>query len=405
MGKRYIDSKQACDMLGIRNQTLYAYVSRGLIRSEAARGNSRAKRYHREDVEKLAQRKQIRSDPSKVARGALRVGEPILESALTLITEDSLFYRGHDVVELASQRTIEEVAALMWTGDMSAIESIRGENLPLPVVLDAPGISPLQHLQAVLAIAAAADVSALDLQAPTLYRVGWRILHLSARVLCPDANSNEPIAVGLQQAWLPEQPDASRLLNATLIICADHELNVSAFTARCVASSGANLYAVVTAALSAMQGVLHGGVSQRVEAMMHEIESEGSVSRVVRSRLQRGELIAGFGHAVYHGADPRAQILFELIDQHFPQSQALGVAAELCEEVRQVMDLECNVDLALVTLRRAAGLPEGGALQLFALGRVVGWIAHAIEQYGEPLIRPRATYTGPIPNEEPILSS
>ncbi len=402
MRGRYLSSKEACQALGVRSQTLYAYVSRGLIRSEPMGGKSRARRYHGEDVERLAQGKQLRKDPTRAARRALRTGDPVLESSLTLITEEALYYRGLDVLELARERSLEEVAALMWTGDAGAVETIRAKVLiesgfegALP-----EGLSPLQQVQAVLPMAAALDSAAADLQPLSLYRVGWRILQLMTRAICGRNAAETGVGRALQQAWLPRRRKAARSLEAGLILCADHELNVSAFTARCVASSGANLYAVVSAALGALQGFRHGAAVQRLDGMWQEIEAVGDVRRAVVLRLERGDRIPGFGHAVYRGMDPRARVLLELVEETFPESDALRVAAELQQVVREVMELECNIDLALATLVRAAGLPSGSAIQLFALGRVVGWIAHALEQYatGE-LIRPRAAYVGVLPEE------
>jgi citrate synthase len=397
---RYLDAKQACTQLGIQRQTLYAYVSRGLIRSESAQGKSRARRYDREDVERLAQRKQFRADPSEAARGALRTGEPVLESALTLITDDAVFYRGRNALDLAHDCTLEEVAFLLWTGDLPGGQQIRG-TLPATLPEFGAGIDDLpllQKMQAVLPTAGVADPMAADLQPTSLYQVGWRITHLLAGLCCGGGIGNRGIGEALQQSWLPGQPEAARLLQAGLILCADHELNASAFTARCVASTGANLYAVVGAALGALQGFRHGGASQQVEAMWQEVATEGDVHRAIVRRLERGDHIPGFGHAIYRGIDPRAQVLLELVDRCFPQSDAARMALELRRVVRQVMDQECNIDLALVTLRRAAGLRQGTPQAIFALGRTVGWIAHAIEQYATgKLIRPRASYTGPPP--------
>ena len=165
-----------------------------------------------------------------------------------------------------------------------------------------------------------------------------------------------------------------------------------------MASSGANLYAAVTAGLSALQGPRHGGATGRLEAFWDEAESAGQVGDTVVGRLKRGDVIAGFGHVVYRGVDPRAKTIMELLEEAVPDALALAMAKALIEEVGKRTGLSHNLDLGLVTLRRALGLEKGAALLLFCVGRIIGWIAHAIEQYQTGrLIRPRAKYTGPGP--------
>src|SRR6185503_10200847 len=112
----WLDAKEATKLLGVNRATLYAYVSRGFIRSEAVPGKPRERRYAREDVERLRMRAEERRNPEKTAENALRWGVPVLESSITLIDDGALYYRGHDVATLARERTIEEVASLIWTG-------------------------------------------------------------------------------------------------------------------------------------------------------------------------------------------------------------------------------------------------------------------------------------------------
>src|SRR5215216_7537220 len=115
--ERYLSARRAAEELGISLATLYAYVSRGMIRSEAAGGSRRNRRYRAEDVRRLKERKERRRDPDRTVEDALHWGTPVMESAITLISDDGLYYRGRDVIGLAAESTIEEVAALIWTGD------------------------------------------------------------------------------------------------------------------------------------------------------------------------------------------------------------------------------------------------------------------------------------------------
>jgi citrate synthase len=212
--------------------------------------------------------------------------------------------------------------------------------------------------------------------------------------------AEDNVAQALQRHWIPEDTGAAALLNRALILCADHELNVSSFTARCVASAGATPYAVVVAGLAALGGVRHGGNTARVEAFLAEVDAADDARRVIASRLRRGELVPGFGHQLYPEGDPRGESLLAAVAAAYPGSEASKLAGEAAEAASGLMDERPNVDFALVVLARVLGLPMGGALALFALSRTVGWIGHAIEQYEtNRIIRPRARYIGEQPTD------
>jgi citrate synthase len=183
-----------------------------------------------------------------------------------------------------------------------------------------------------------------------------------------------------------------------LVSCADHELNVSAFAVRVVASTRTSPYDAVAAGLAALRGPLHGGHTARVEALLDEAKSPGALARTVRERIRRGESIPGFGHPLYPAGDPRGKLIFEAVEDGWPRSQAAGFQRAARYAGRSVLGDHPTIDFGLVVLRRALGLPAGSALVLFALGRTAGWIAHAKEQYAlGSLIRPRAVYRGAPP--------
>ncbi|HET7037669.1 MAG TPA: citrate synthase family protein [Thermomicrobiaceae bacterium] len=403
MTRRYLSATEAAQELGIAQATLYAYVSRGLIHSEPAEaGNggshSRARRYRAEDVRRLQERQAQRHDPARAAATALSWGSAVLESAITLIHDGRLYYRGHDALALAGSHSIEEVAALLWTGALDHSLDWPSDGPPRsPLTLDA-ALPAIERFQLLLPRLQAADPRAYDLHPRSLPRAGARIL----RSLVCEAAGGSPVAGGiaatLQRQWAPTQPAAAALLNAALVLSADHELNVSSFTVRCVASAGAPLYAAVLGGLSALQGVKHGGVSRRVEALLHEVGQPGAARDVLRSRLRRGEPIPGFGHRLYPEGDPRAALLLRLTRDAFPGSEAVRLLDALQAAGRELLDEGPNIDLGLAGLTRALGLPDGTALTLMALGRAAGWIAHALEQYqSDQLIRPRARYVGVEP--------
>ncbi|HET6659664.1 MAG TPA: citrate synthase family protein [Rubrobacter sp.] len=402
--ERYLSSGQAAEELGIRLPTLYAYVSRGIVRSEAVEGKGRARRYRAEDVRRLKERKDGRRDPEGVVEGALHWGMPVLESGITLIGGGGLYYRGRDVVDLAGEKSIEEVAALIWTGDEAMARALfppemSGPSLRIRNVVDSvTGLTPVEVFQVLLPVAAAEDPAAYDLRPDAVARTGARILRLMTDVVAGE--SIPGLAGTLQRGWSPDSPGAADLLGAALVFCVDHELPVSTFAARCVASSEATPYAVVLAGLAALGGVKHGGEIELVQAFLREVEDAGDARAVISGRLRRGERIPGFGHSLYPEGDPRGAGLLRLTARAYPESVAVVLSDTVAGEMLRLMDEHPTVDFALATVARTLALPPGGAVALFALGRTVGWIGHAIEQYRSgSLIRPRARYVGEQPRD------
>jgi citrate synthase len=396
MGReRYLGARRAAEELGISLGTLYTYVSRGMIRSEAAGG--RRRRYRAEDVRRLKERKERRRDPDRVVADALHWGTPVMESAITLIEDDALYYRGSDAVGLAAGSTIEEVAALIWVGDPARAPELFPSGPPElpPRVRTAlgSGLPPLEAFQVSLPLASAEDPAAYDLRPAAVARTGGRILRLMANVAAGEAAPG--VAETLRRGWKLRDPGTTALLDAALVLCADHELPVSTFVARCVASSEATPYAVVVAGLSATGGVKHGGQIELVETLLREVEAAGDARAAIAGRLRRGERVPGFGHSLYPGGDPRGAELLRLATAAYPDSPDVALCAAVVDEAVELLGERPTVDFGLVTLARALGLPPGGPVALFALGRTVGWIGHAIEQYQSgSLIRPRARYVG-----------
>jgi citrate synthase len=389
----WLDAEQVVELLGVSRATLYAYVSRGRIRSEAASGGDRRRRYARDDVERLLARTRERRNPEKAAEQALHWGLPIMESAITLIADERIYYRGHDSALLARSSSIAEVAALIWTG--SADGGVFAAPTRVTVAKQAPAAVPfVARAQSTLALAAARDPLAYDLRARAVAQTGWRILHLLTRVATPGATERSTIDETLAASWgVTRSVD---LVRAALILSADHELNVSAFTARCVASAGAAPYGVVIAGLTALAGTKHGGTTARIETLWDSLRRTRDLRGALTERLRRGEPIEGFGHPLYAAGDPRARMLLETL----PKSKTTTFVRELAGAAQDVLGEAPTVDFALVAVARSLGLPDGAALTLFAIGRAIGWIGHAIEQYGrDSIIRPRAKYVGEMPAE------
>ena len=283
--------------------------------------STRERRYAREDVERLRTRAEERRNPEKAAAHALRWGVPILESSITLIADGKLYYRGQDVTELARTRSLEDVAALVWCGAFDADVF----DTPLHVVsglAEAPDLPFINRAQSVLALVAARDSLAFDLRARNVAQTGWRIVNLLTSVAAASQELDATVEDTLAREWAPQRKDAAKVLRAALIVCADHELNVSAFTARCVASASSNPYAVVIAGLAALEGTKHGGATARVDALWRDLRRARDVRGRLAERLRRGETIDGFGHPLYPDGDPRAALLLDML----PKSSELTFA-------------------------------------------------------------------------------
>src|SRR5437764_1161801 len=296
MESMYLTARETAERLGIKRDTLYAYVSRGLLRSQPIPG-SRERGYRTEEVERLRAGRGL----SRATRGEPFV--PVIASAICLIEGGRLYYRGHDAIRLAETTTLEDIAGLLWGQDPISTfrHSQRSEARGIGGrVGAAASLGVIERCHVRLAELAAADLGALDLTPHGIVRTGRAILYELA---------------------------------------------------------------------------------------------------VMAARLARNEMLPGLGHPLYPAGDPRAAALLNAAMAAIPASRPLIEAAVAA--ARQLVPQPPNVDFALAAATTALGLPQGTALAIFILGRTVGWIAHAIEQYqSDVLIRPRARYTGPRPGEE-----
>jgi citrate synthase len=409
----FVGAAEAARLLGVKRETLYAYASRGLVRSEPG-PKGRGHRYSRADLERLRSRVDARAGHGPVAAGALRFGEPVLATAISCIGADGPMYRGRSAVELARAGTsFEAVAELLWSGTEPAAPQwpVReGARLAARLRGKIPaGEPPLYSLLAAVPRIALLDAGRFGspvesewARARTLVRVLAALAALSfdaRRVL--RAASAESVAETVAIA-LGAGPRAFDAIERTLVLCADHELNASTFAARVVASTGADLYASVTAALSAMTGPRHGGASDRVEALVDEVGDPRRADAVIAARASRGEAIPGFGHPLYPSGDPRVPPLLDAAESVARKSRKLAVVLSVEGAMRRARREPPNLDFGLVAVARALDLPKGAGSVLFSLGRTAGWVAHALEQREAGyLLRPRAQYVGVEPAASP----
>jgi citrate synthase len=412
----YLTAAEAAGLLEVKRATLYAYTSRGLVRSVPGE-RGRERRYLRADLERLRARRDARAGHGPVAAAALRWGEPVLDSAITSLDPvRGPSYRGHFAVDLAARDVpFEQVAELLWTGSPPDLESERAERvryqwsarglgLPGDVLreLVPASLPPLPALSIVAPLLASRDpgrfVERPDAVAP---RARTLILRMAASLALGSPSGSLEAALAAEgvastvAAALGAGAGAQSVgaINRALVLVADHELNASTFAARVAASTGADIYACVQAALAALSGPRHGGAADRVEALLAEVGAPEDAERVVHERARRGETVEGFGHPLYAQGDPRAAFLLELAAGLAPGSPAVCTCRELVAAVDRRDGARPTVDLGLVALAAALELPAGAAAGLFAVGRAAGWVAHALEQFQAGyLLRPRARY-------------
>jgi citrate synthase len=391
----YLSAREASAELAISPATLYAYVSRGLIRSEPSQ-DSRSHRYRAEDIRNLKERR----TPSPEPRGmrSFDADLPVMDSAIATITEDGPIYRGVNAIDLADTDTLEHAATLLW--DVTGADPFASDNCPLlsgemrAVAEALHDAAPIDRTIAVLALAASADPRAFTRAADGRAMVGGRILRLVVATMLNGRSSPQSLHLQIARAWAPDNRHAADLIRRALVLLAEHELNASAFTVRCAASTGLNLYDAMIAGLVALKGPKHGGAGV-LAAQLVKTLIDGDVAPIVRERVALGERFAGFGHGVYKHGDPRAHALLQALAR---SGAAEKLTKEVPERIAEATGEFVNIDYALAVLVHTLGLPSGHELLLFAMARTVGWIAHACEQLRHGgLIRPRARYIGPAP--------
>ncbi|MDB4971900.1 MAG: Citrate synthase [Myxococcaceae bacterium] len=405
----WISAREAAARLDVKLATLYAYASRGLLESVPA-PDGRGRRYAHDAVERLKARHDARAGHAAVAAAALRFGEPTLETSVSEIRSDGPYYRGQSALQLADGRTtFEAVSELLWGGQLGVSTWPGHKPYVLAPLLQrrSKASTSIAALAATVSCAALTDTTRHAASDPEEQARARRLIQWLAQQVgrAPSASATSSCAERILRSLRARPSDAAiALVDRALILCADHELNPSTFAARVTASTGADLYACLAAALHTLSGPLHGGASVRVEAVVAQLPSASAAARLVRERHARGERIAGFGHPLYPEGDPRAPALLELAELALSSSssrtppprqrvESLARLRALTTAMRSAQHGGPNLDLGLVALCSALGLPAGSAAALFAIARSSGWVAHALEQRRQGyLLRPRSRY-------------
>jgi citrate synthase len=391
----WIDAAAAADRLGVKPATLYAYVSRGVLRRRRD-PDSRRSLFDAAEIEELARRGRPRRAP-----------ELQIESRITALGPDRPFYRGRDALDLAGTRKFEDVAEYLWTGTLPAGDGVgwqaAADGVPAAVVAQSglpAEVLPLDRLQVITAVLAATDPLRFHLDPATVAGTGRRMVAgmVDALPALADPGDQRSVAGRLwgKLTARPAEQGLLRVLDAALVLLADHELAASTLAARVAASARADPYAVVSTGLGALGGPMHGGASFAAERLLAELTEPARTPRVIGEWLRRGEHIPGLGHTVYKAGDGRAGLLLELMEQAAPGHDRLAAATAVITEARARRLPHPNIDLALAALAAVAEMVPGAGEAIFAVARTAGWLAHALEEYERgALLRPRAVYTGP----------
>lgn len=406
-----IGAVEAAQRLGVKIETLYAYVSRGFLRSEHAPG--RQSTFDLDEVEAL------RATGRRQAQQHARPFKfPALTTRLTSVGRGQLIYRGHDALELARLHTFEQVAGLLWKGHLDRAQVMKvsrstRQSTSRLLAAAPPSADQASRIRLAVTAAAAADSRRLDLRPAAVARAGSSAI--ACMLLAADTHGRaqadtdrdaslegekvESTTDRLWRAVASTDADDSlrRCLEAALILLADHGLAASTVAARAAASARAHPYAVVSAGLATLEGPFHGAADATAHRLLVDAYTRPSGTRladvVARHRRADGS-IPGLSEPP---SDPRASTLLDILRESGSAGHVLAELAKIHEMIDPDHELVPNVELALGALTVAAGMTDEAAYLITSVARAVGWVAHAIEEYDEPPLRWRAReiYTGP----------
>jgi citrate synthase len=402
MKRNVLTTRQVATRLGVKVETVYAYVSRGALRRTIA-DDGKTSRFDPVEVERLARHGRPRTDGARV--GTVDVS---LATSITEIHGDRLLFRGRDAVDLARTTPFEDVAELLWSGSpverpawsapTEGLRVARAATRPLP-----RATSPVERFAVIAAALACTQPLRGDLRPAVVVAHARSLiatfvaLHPFAADTAPEAEPPASIAQRLWPRLSPLAPtaDVVATLDAALVLLSDHELATSTLAARVAASTRADPFAVVLAGLGAVAGKLHGRAARAVHELLIRAAATSPEAAVARA-LDEGGAILGLGHPVYRGTDPRAAYLLRRLAPALKRDERKRL-----DDVIRIASggggAQPNVDFALGALAFSMRMPVGSTEAIFGIARTAGWIAHALEEYGEaPLrFRARAVYIGP----------
>jgi 2-methylcitrate synthase/citrate synthase II len=356
------------------------------------------------------------------------------ETAICSITEEGLHYGGYFIGDLVARCSFEEVAYLLLYGELPGRAALDGFTRDLAAARAlAPALQefvrsipaeapPMDALRTAVSAQAHFDPEVDDgsreanlrkatrllAQMPALIGA-WHGARSGREPLPPDPSAGYAGWLLRQLADRAPDADAERVMNASLILYAEHEYNASAFAARVTVSTLSDLHSGIVSAVGALKGPLHGGANEKAMEMLLEVDDPGRAEAWVLEKLERKERIMGFGHRVVRQGDTRAGILRDLgaeLARKRGEERWLRIADTIQETVEREKGLKPNVDFPCGWVYYMLGLPVDLYTPIFAASRVAGWSAHILEQLdNNRLIRPRGLYVGPEPRPVPPIDA
>jgi citrate synthase len=389
-----LTTTQAAKILGVKPGTIYSYVSRGFLTSEVSK-DGKTSTFSVTEVDRLVRR----GRPRQASRSHSL--DFAIDTSITQIEQNRLLFRGHNAETLALTVTFEQVADLLFSNEL------RVHTLwPIRLVETPVASSIFDHVGLTTILARATDPLKDDLSTTSVAHTAKSLIaavvdslpsrfHGPVPTLTVNGRSHRNSIAGRLWNKLSDRratPELLVILNAALVLMADHELAVSAVAARVAASARADPYAAVGAGIAAMSGPLHGGASRSARVMLNDAMLGGllAVERAAATALRTHNMYPGFGHTVYKRGDPRAELLLNLLRRNAPKSLAMKTVDELLRLIRNKRDIHANVDIALAAFGLVAELPVDSGEVIFSVARIAGWCAHAMEEYGEAPLRFRA---------------
>ncbi len=345
-------------------------------------------------------------------------------TAVSSIIDVTLCYRGYTIEDLSENSHFEETAYLLWNDKLptaSELDSYKKEiasNVAIePAMMEVlkkiptKNVHPMAWLRTAVSLIAHFDSEAQDNSVEANRRKGVRMLAKMGMIVTAFEairNGREPVApvAGKSIAWnflytlTGKEPDTEvvKAFDTCLVLHADHELNCSAFATRVTASSLSDIYSAVVSAIGALKGPLHGGANEQVMLMLQKIGSVENAHQFIKDALANKEKVMGFGHRVYKNGDPRAAVLrkmSEKLTKKIGEGHWYEMSAMIDDTVQAEKGLLPNVDFYSATVYYAMGIPIDLYTPIFAVSRISGWVAHALEQYANNRIyRPRGHWVG-----------